>query len=268
MAIYAIGDVQGCFDELLRLLDRIAFNEQQDQLWFAGDLVNRGPKSLETLRFIKGLGDSAKVVLGNHDLHLIVAACAPPSVNKKEALDQVLLAPDCDELIHWLRHCPLFHYNEAFCMVHAGIPPQWDFEQTKTMAEAVEVILQGQDFKRHLKIMYGDKPDIWSPTLEGDPLIRFIVNCFTRMRYCDSQGRLDFNHSGAPGSQPKNLIPWFELPHRQQFERKIIFGHWSSLGYYAGNHCFGIDTGCLWGGQLTAIKLGQTVVRYQADCSK
>ncbi len=266
MAIYAIGDLQGCYDELLRLLDTISFNEHSDQLWFVGDLVNRGPKSLETLRFIKTLGDSAVTVLGNHDLHLLAASCSSPSANKKEALNQVLLAPDRDELIDWLRHCPLFHYNDQFCMVHAGIPPQWDFKQTKQMAEIVQKTLQGKDYRNLLMGMYGNKPDIWSPLLRGTSRIRFIINCFTRMRYCDKEGRLDFNFNGPPGSQPSSLIPWFELPARKKFDKKIVFGHWSSLGFYEGNNCYGIDTGCLWGGQLTALKLGEQIERFSINC--
>lgn len=266
MAVYAIGDVQGCYGELLRLLDAIAFNEHNDQLWFVGDLVNRGPKSLETLRFIKSLGNSAITVLGNHDLHLLAAACSPPSANKKEALNQILVAPDRDELIDWLRHRPLFHHDEHFCMVHAGIPPQWDFNQTKKMAQEVESALQGKAYKSLLKSMYGDKPDIWSPMLRGTTRLRFIINCFTRMRYCDNEGRLDFNFNGPPGSQPDNLIPWFAVPNRKSSEMQIVFGHWSSLGYYEGHNCYAIDTGCLWGGQLTALRLGERVERFSIDC--
>jgi bis(5'-nucleosyl)-tetraphosphatase (symmetrical) len=268
MAIYAIGDLQGCYDELLRLLDAISFNEHNDQLWFAGDLVNRGPKSLETLRFIKSLGNSAVSVLGNHDLHLLAASCAPASSNKKEALTQVLNAPDRDELIDWLRHRPLLHHNDHFCMVHAGIPPQWDFHHAKQMAHLVQEALQGKAYQNLLKSMYGDKPDIWTPILRGLPRLRFIINCFTRMRYCDSQGRLNLTYNGPPGSQPAALMPWFAVPNRKKFDHKIIFGHWSSLGYYEGNNCYGIDTGCLWGGQLTALKLAEQVERFGVDCQK
>jgi bis(5'-nucleosyl)-tetraphosphatase (symmetrical) len=268
MAIYAIGDIQGCYDELLRLLDVIAFDERNDQLWFAGDLVNRGPKSLETLRFIKGLGSSAIVVLGNHDMHLLAAASTPPSANTKAALNQVLNAPDRDELIDWLRHRPLFHHDDNFCLVHAGIPPQWDFKQTKEMAQEVQKAIQGKSYQGLLKEMYGDKPDLWSPKLKDSVRLRFIINCFTRMRYCDAEGRLDFNFNGPPGSQPEKLLPWFAVPKRKSANMRIIFGHWSSLGYYEGNNCYAIDTGCLWGGQLTAIRLGETVQRFSIDCSR
>jgi bis(5'-nucleosyl)-tetraphosphatase (symmetrical) len=151
-------------------------------------------------------------------------------------------------------------------MVHAGIPPQWDFNQTEKMAKTVEQALQGKDNKYLLKAMYGDKPDMWSPMLRGMPRLRFIINCFTRMRYCDAEGRLDLNFNGPPGSQPKHLMPWFAAPNRKKFDRKIVFGHWSSLGYYEGTGCYGIDTGCLWGGQLTALKLGQQVERFSIAC--
>ncbi len=268
MAIYAIGDVQGCYKELLRLLEVIKFDNSQDQLWFAGDLVNRGPESLETLRFIKSLGKSAITVLGNHDLHLLAASCAPQSVNTKAALDQVLTAPDRDELIDWLRHQPLFYHNDEFCLVHAGIPPQWDLNQTKKLALAAEQALQGTDYTYVLRAMYGDKPNLWSVGLRGMPRLRFIINSFTRMRYCDKEGRLDFNHNGPPGSQAAHLMPWFKAPGRKSADMKIIFGHWSSLGYYAGDNCYAIDTGCLWGGQLTSIKLGEQVERFSIDCPK
>jgi bis(5'-nucleosyl)-tetraphosphatase (symmetrical) len=266
MSIYAIGDIQGCFDELLQLLEVISFNEHTDQLWFAGDLVNRGPKSLETLRFIKSLGDSAVTVLGNHDLHLLAASCAPKIARKKDSLLPILEAPDSVELIDWLRHRPLFHFNEEFCLIHAGLPPQWDFKKTQKMALLAEQALRGPKYQAFLKQMYGNKPNIWSSNLKGVEKLRFIINCFTRMRYCDINGRLDFVHSGPVGSQPKSLMPWFEVPKRKNADMRIIFGHWSALGYYEGPNCYSIDTGCLWGGQLTALKLGEQVQRFSIDC--
>ena len=266
MSIYAIGDVQGCYDELLRLLDTIAFNENTDQLWFAGDLVNRGPKSLETLRFIKSLGRSANTVLGNHDMHLLAASCLPKVADKKSTLSSVLDAPDRDELIHWLRHRPLFHYNDDFCLLHAGLPPQWDFKKTQKMALIAEETLKSAEYQVFLKQMYGNKPNIWSASLKGVSRLRFIINCFTRMRYCDINGRLDFANSGPLGSQPKNLLPWFEVPKRKNADMRVIFGHWSTLGYYEGSNCYAIDTGCLWGGQLTALKLGEKVQRISINC--
>ncbi len=266
MSIYAIGDIQGCFDDLLRLLDVISFNENSDQLWFAGDLVNRGPKSLETLRFVKSLGSSAVTVLGNHDMHLLAASCLPKVANKKDCLTQVLDAPDRDELIYWLRHRPLMHYNDDFCLLHAGLPPQWDFKKAQKMAIIAEQALRDKEYQVFLKQMYGDKPNIWSPDLKGVSRLRFIINCFTRMRYCDAEGRLDFVNTGPLGSQPNNLFPWFEAPKRKNADVCIIFGHWSSLGYYEGPKCYGIDTGCLWGGQLTALRLDETLQRFSIDC--
>lgn len=268
MTTYAIGDVQGCYDQLQRLLDVIRFNERNDILWFAGDLVNRGPDSLPTLRFVKGLGSAAVTVLGNHDLHLLAAACAPIAANTKKALEQVLFAPDRDELIDWLRHRPLLHHDDTFCLVHAGISPQWDLAQAKMLAQEVETALQGNHYAIVLKTMYGNKPDLWSPDLSGMARLRFIINTFTRMRYCDKDGRLDLHHNGPPGSQPKHLMPWFKTPKRKSLGINVIFGHWSALGYYEGENCYGIDTGCLWGGQLTALKLWENgkIERFSIDC--
>jgi bis(5'-nucleosyl)-tetraphosphatase (symmetrical) len=266
MSIYAIGDIQGCFDDLLRLLDAIAFDKNTDQLWFAGDLVNRGPKSLETLRFVKSLGSSAVTVLGNHDMHLLAASCMDRALNKKDALNQVLESPDRNELIDWLRYQPLFHHNDHFCLVHAGLPPQWDFKKTQEMALIAEQALRRPDYQSFLKQMYGNKPNLWSPNLKGMSRLRFIINCFTRMRYCDAEGQLDFANSGTLGSQPENLLPWFEVPNRKNADMCVIFGHWSTLGYYEGPNCYAIDTGCLWGGQLTALKLDNPVQRISIDC--
>ncbi len=266
MSIYAIGDIQGCYDDLLRLLDTLSFNENSDQLWFAGDLVNRGPKSLETLRFVKSLGHAAITVLGNHDMHLLAASCLPKVADKKSSLSSVLEAPDRDELIHWLRHQPLFHHNAEFCILHAGLPPQWDFKTTQKMANLVEKTLRSADYQMLLKQMYGNKPNLWSSNLKGIAKQRFIINCFTRMRYCDVNGRLDFVNSGPLGSQPKTLVPWFDVPKRKSADMRIIFGHWSTLGYYEGPNCYAIDTGCLWGGQLTALKLDNPVQRISIAC--
>jgi bis(5'-nucleosyl)-tetraphosphatase (symmetrical) len=266
MAVYAIGDLQGCYAELLRLLEVIAFDRTRDQLWFAGDLVNRGPHSLETLRFVKSLGRAAVVVLGNHDLHLLAAFCQEKRAEKKNSLNQVLDAPDCEELMHWLRHRPLFYHQDGYCLVHAGLPPQWDFAKTIRMARKAEAVLRGAGYRDFLKHLYGDKPNRWSPKLRGSGQLRFSINCFTRIRYCDKDGSLDFDYSGPPGTQPEHLVPWFQMPDRKSKSMQIIFGHWSALGYYAGDNCYGIDTGCLWGGQLTALKLSNPVERFSIEC--
>jgi bis(5'-nucleosyl)-tetraphosphatase (symmetrical) len=267
MAIYAIGDIQGCYDELLQLLDTISFDRENDQLWFTGDLVNRGPKSLATLRFVKSLGDTAITVLGNHDLHLLAASGSASAITRKDTLQAVLEAPDRDELIDWLRHRPLLYCTETHCLLHAGLPPQWSFRTAQKMASAVEKLLQSPDYHYFLSHMYGDKPNRWSLRLQGLGKLRFSLNCLTRMRYCTVDGRLDFNHSGPPGSQPEGLIPWFSAPNRKNTDRQIIFGHWSSLGYHEGSNCYGIDTGCVWGGQLTAIKLASPIQRISIDCA-
>jgi bis(5'-nucleosyl)-tetraphosphatase (symmetrical) len=266
MSIYAIGDIQGCYDDLLRLLRKINFDKKTDQLWFVGDLVNRGPKSLETLRFIKSLGDAAVTVLGNHDLHLLAVAYKASPVRAKDTIKPILEAKDKKELLDWLRHRPLFHYSDDFCMLHAGLPPQWDFATTKKMAAKIEAELRGSHYLKFFKSMYGNEPDIWSDKLKGVEQLRFAVNCFTRMRFCDAQGRLDFKYSGELGSQPKHLKPWFDLPNRKNSHLKIIFGHWSAIGYHHSQNTHVIDSGCLWGGQLTALKLGRKMERFSVGC--
>lgn len=256
MAIYAIGDVQGCYEPLQRLLKKINFRPKKDQLWFVGDLVNRGPQSLETLRFIKSLGKSAITVLGNHDLHLI--AMATNSTTKEhQSLRPILEAPDCDELIDWLRHRPLLHYDKKLdtALVHAGIPPGWKIKTALKRAREVEAVLQQGDYRKFLKSMYGNKPDQWSKALQGNERLRFIINAYTRMRYCDMDGRLDYDHKLAPGTQPQGLYPWFNLPRKKSFSTRIVFGHWSTLGYMQKKNFIALDTGCVWKGKLTAVRL-------------
>lgn len=255
MSIYAIGDVQGCFDELMRLLDKIQFNENSDKLWFVGDLVNRGDNSLETLRFIKNLGSSAITVLGNHDIHLLVTANFPEKIKRKDTMQAIFAAPDCEELVNWLRKQPLFHYENGFGLLHAGLPPQWNLAQTQAMAKLAQQALQTDNYANLLAELYGNLPDIWSENLTGLEKIRFIINCFTRMRFCDKNGRLNFENSGELGSQPSNLKPWFELPQRKTADVKLIFGHWSALGFYQSHNCYAIDTGCVWRRELTALRL-------------
>lgn len=267
MAIYAIGDIQGCYNELRRLLDVIKFDPAHDRLWFVGDLVNRGPHSLETLRFIKGLGEAAVSVLGNHDLHLIATVVSLGKVGKKDTLGPILRAADCDELIDWLRKQKLFHYNEEYCMVHAGLPPQWDLAQTEANAAEVEKVIGGDDYQRFFRSMYGNKPSLWQEDLSKTEKLRFAVNCFTRLRYCTLSGELDFHHKGPPGSQPAHLVPWFQVPGRKSRDLRIVFGHWSTLGYYEGHNVYSIDTGCLWGGQLTALRLDSNPQRTSIDCA-
>ncbi len=257
MAIYAIGDVQGCYDELQKLLDLIKFDPAKDILWLAGDLVNRGPSSLQVIRFIKSLENSAITVLGNHDLHLLALSQGNRSHYKHGALDEILNAPDCAELIHWLRHQPvMYHHNESgFNLLHAGLPPQWDIPAALGYARELEIVLQGSGFHDFCHAMYGNEPDHWSDDLRGIERLRFITNCFTRLRYCTQKGRLAMKEKGPPGTQHSGIIPWFDAPGRASRDARIIFGHWSTLGYRETGNIWSIDTGCLWGGQLTALKI-------------
>lgn len=256
MAVFAVGDIQGCYDELQRLLERVDF-DSDDSLWLTGDLVNRGPKSLATLRFVKSLGERAFCVLGNHDLHLLAVAAGAAKPKRADTLDGVLNAPDRDELLHWLRHLPLMHHDEllGYTLIHAGLPPQWDLTVATSCAMELETVLRGDahmDFFRH---MYGNQPQRWSADLHGMERLRFIVNCFTRLRYCNAEGDLDLASKGAPGSQPAGYLPWFEVPGRKSASLHILFGHWSTVGDVNTHNVHPLDTGCVWGGSLTAMRL-------------
>jgi bis(5'-nucleosyl)-tetraphosphatase (symmetrical) len=270
MATYAVGDVQGCYDALRHLLDKVAFDPGRDRLWFVGDLVNRGPDSLAVLRFIKSLGDQAIVALGNHDLHLLARAEGQTKNAKKDNLDEVLDAADREELLTWLRHRPLMHHDAAkgFTLVHAGLPPQWDLPLALACARELETALRGPDYKAFLGAMYGDEPAIWSPDLTGVDRLRFITNCLTRMRYCDSLGRLDLTAKGHPATQPPGALPWFRIPWRASRGERIVFGHWSTLKWLAEDNVWSLDTGCLWGGHLTAIRIRRKreVPRFEVEC--
>lgn len=258
MAKYIIGDIQGCFDELQRLLDRINFEPVNDIIWIAGDIINRGPKSLESLRFVKELGKSANSVLGNHDLHVIASAyAAKPDKTLKDDIKRLLDAPDSEELLYWLRTRPLLHHDTKnnIVLTHAGIYPLWNLEKAKDLAKEVEKILQADDCHEFLLDMYGNKPGTWDDSLKGNDRYRFIINAFTRMRYCDQQARLLFDYKGHPDKKPDGQIPWFELPQQIADDIQLIFGHWSALGFQDHKNITGLDTGCLWGGGLTAIRV-------------
>jgi bis(5'-nucleosyl)-tetraphosphatase (symmetrical) len=258
MATYAIGDVQGCYDELRRLLDKLKFEPGRDTLWFTGDLVNRGPKSLETLRFVHDLGDHAITVLGNHDLHLIAAAMTGKR-GKRDTLDDVLAAPDRDPLLMWLRMQPLMHWDQDLgLLVHAGLLPQWDLSQALALSAEASVLISGPDGEEFLrKGMYGNEPALWSDKLRGWDRARIIVNACTRLRYCDADGGISQDFKGAPGDQPEGLHPWFAMPGRKTRGVNILFGHWSMLGKveWPEHHVYGLDTGCVWGGKLAALRL-------------
>lgn len=258
MAVYAIGDVQGCFDELVRLLDLIKFNPKHDQVWLAGDLVNRGPKSAEVLRFAMAHPDSVKVVLGNHDLHLIANAVGVNDHHHKmDTMESVLNADDCDELINWLRQQPLFHHDEnlGFSMVHAGVPPKWTLKKCCKRAREVEDVLRSDNWQDFFHNMYGNKPNKWSKELTGWDRLRYITNCFTRLRYCHDDGRLALKFKGGPKDKSAGELPWFEMPERKTQDDRIVFGHWSTLGTGQYGNVFSLDSGAVWGDKLTAIRI-------------
>lgn len=271
MAVYAIGDVQGCFDELRALLKLINFHPQRDTLWFTGDLVNRGPKSLEVLLFVKGLGEHALTVLGNHDLHLLAVAQGYDRYRDKDTFDDVLQAPERESLLDWLRHRPLLHHDAAlgFTLIHAGLPPQWDIAKAQACAAEIEAALKSPNCSRYLQEMYGNVPDRWSEDLTGWERLRFITNCFTRLRFCDSEGRLALEEKAAPGTQPAPYLPWFEVPGRQSRDTSLVFGHWAALGWHASKGVYAVDTGCSWGRALTALRLdGMHKKRFSVACPK
>lgn len=258
MAVYAIGDIQGCFDELQRALEKIAFDPASDQLWLVGDLVNRGPDSLSVLRFVRSLGNAAISVLGNHDLHLLAIAAGNTRKAGRDSLQPILEASDRDELLSWLRHRPLLHHDHqiGFAMLHAGLPPQWSLEFAQARAREVESLLRSDDHLAYFEQMYGDQPKCWDDALQGMDRLRFITNCFTRLRYCTAQGELALKEKGPPGSQAEpHTLPWFDHPLRASANTRIVFGHWSTLGYTARHNVWAIDTGCLWGGDLTLLRL-------------
>ena len=259
MAIYAIGDVQGCFDELTALLAQIKFNGERDRLWFCGDLVNRGPKSLETLRFVKSLEDNAITVLGNHDLHLLAVAYITKKHGGKDTLASILQAPDAESLLSWLRHQHLAWYDEKLdiSLLHAGTHPDWSISKTLSLANEVEQVLRSEQHIEFYKHMYGNKPANWDDSLSGWERYRFITNILTRLRYCDQRGKPDFSEKGPPGSQAKHLFPWYEIPSRKTRSNTVIFGHWSTLPSADNgiNNCYPIDSGCVWGGRLTAMRI-------------
>jgi bis(5'-nucleosyl)-tetraphosphatase (symmetrical) len=270
MALYAIGDVQGCNDELGALLRAVQFSPDRDRLWFVGDLVNRGPDSLGVLRRIRSLGDAATVTLGNHDLHLLAVAFGAAHTRSDDTLGEILSAPDRDALLEWLMGRPLLHHDPALnaCLLHAGLAPQWDMNVASACAREFETALKHSPEELFGR-MYGDQPDQWDEALEGVARLRFIVNCFTRLRYVDPAGRLMLRAKGSPKkSQTQSLIPWFEAPAARWRGPRIVFGHWSTLGYFNHADIIGLDTGCVWGGTLTALRLDESAAGpVQVPCA-
>lgn len=266
MKTYAIGDLQGCYNSFRRLLDLCEFDPAQDRLWLVGDLVNRGSQSLETLRFVKALGSSAITVLGNHDLYLLmVAEGNVKKRGKDDTLEPILQAPDREELLTWLRKQPLCHIENHHCLVHAGLLPQWTAPYARTLAAEVEKVLQGPHYHNFLSHLWGSKPASWSPDLAGMDRLRIIVNAMTRIRLCTPQGQMNFDFKGDPDHGPAGYLPWFEVPGRKSADWTLVTGHWSALGLRQLPNLMTLDSGCLWGGCLSAIRLEDRKV-FQIDC--
>jgi bis(5'-nucleosyl)-tetraphosphatase (symmetrical) len=264
MAVWAIGDLQGCYGVTQRLLEKIRFDPAQDRLWFCGDLVNRGGESLETLRLVHSLREHSVVVLGNHDLSLLAISERSTDDQRKvnQDLQRILFADDRDTLIDWLRHRPLLHSDRAlgWMMIHAGLAPKWTTGHAEKHAQEIERRLRSDGRRKLLRNMYGDYP-AWSPALRGVERERAIINIFTRMRYCSTRGRIAFNEKGAPGTQVSGLYPWYEVPGRVERDLKIVCGHWSTFGLFIGHGVHAIDTGAVWGGKLSALQLDTDELR-------
>ncbi len=268
MATYAIGDIQGCLEPLQCLLKKIAFDPAKDKLWLAGDLINRGPDTLATLRYLYKLRDSITIVLGNHDLHFIAVYYGLRKLGKNDTLDQLLIAPDRLDLVYWLRQQKLVHYDEhlGYTMVHAGIPPQWTIQDALARSREVETVLQSEHPEYFLAGMYGNSPNIWSDQLVGANRLRVITNYFTRMRFCNAQGELELQTKESADAAPVGFAPWFSFLQRKARNEKIIFGHWAALeGKVSFPNVFALDTGCVWGGTLTAMRLDDGV-RFSCNC--
>ncbi|MES1981399.1 MAG: symmetrical bis(5'-nucleosyl)-tetraphosphatase [Pseudomonadota bacterium] len=268
MARYAVGDIQGCCSELQQLLELINFDAAVDQLWLVGDLVNRGPDSLGVLRLVKSLGAAAITVLGNHDLHLLAVAEGVAELHRSDTVQDILQAPDRAELLAWLRAQRLLHVADGFLLVHAGVLPMWTVAQAQQLAHEVEAALQGPHYHQFLTRMYGNHPDHWEESLTGYKRLRVITNAFTRMRICTAQGGMEFNFKGEVQDVPPGYWPWFEVPQRASADLPIICGHWSALGLKVTSNLIALDTGCLWGGPLTAIRLEDRRVFQVRGASK
>ena len=270
MTTYAIGDVQGCYSSLLRLLDELHFDPSNDRLWFTGDLINRGPESLKTLRFIRSLGDNACSVLGNHECHFLAVAFEHKELHQTDTFYDILDAEDSDALVQWVRYQPFLYEDDGlgYCMLHAGVPPQWSMDETRLFARELESHIQGDDINNFLAAMYGNQPDCWDANLKGNDRLRFIINCFTRLRFCDKHGRLNLMEKGTIGSQTEGLMPWFDVPNRKTILNKIVFGHWSAIGPHQQNNATCLDSGCLWGGSLSALKLDGSNQIISIDCDR
>jgi bis(5'-nucleosyl)-tetraphosphatase (symmetrical) len=267
MALYLIGDVQGCDGALGRLLDTVGFSPSRDRLVVLGDLVNRGPDSLAAVRRLMALGSSAQTLLGNHDLHLLAVSQGVRAPHRSDTLDAVLDAPDRTALLDWLRQRPLALMEHGWLLVHAGVLPTWSAADALELAHEVETVLQSPDWSTFLHAMYGNTPARWVPTLEGDDRLRVIVNAFTRLRFCRADGEMEFKTKSAASTPPAGFMPWYEVPGRRTAEVPVAFGHWSTLGRLMTPRLMALDTGCVWGGCLTAVRLdGEAVQTFEVAC--
>lgn len=267
MATYVIGDIQGCMGALQRLLDHIQFDQAQDRLWFVGDLVNRGPHSLDVLRFVKQLGTSAVTVLGNHDIHLLALWSHITQPGRKDTLEPILSAPDADELLHWLRFRPLLHAEHGFVMIHAGMLPSWSIAQAMALAREVEEALHRDNFQDILPAIYFRKVLAPSAHLTTEERLGFTTNVLTRLRVCTHEGVPEFSFKGPPAEAPPGYFPWFQIPHRSTQHNTIIFGHWSALGIVQEQHLVALDGGCVWGRELVTMRLEDRQI-FRVSCSQ
>lgn len=266
MATYAVGDIQGCATEFRQLLELVRFNPVADRLWLVGDLVNRGSDSLGVLRLVKSLGDAAIAVLGNHDLHLLAVAAGVAEMHRNDTLNAILQAPDRDELLEWLRKQRLLHVEGSNVLVHAGLMPQWSVTQAQQLAHEVEAALRGKHYHEFLEHMYGNRPDHWRDDLGGYKRLRVITNAFTRMRICTAQGEMEFKFKGKVEDIPQGYMPWFDVPGGASAGATVVCGHWSALGLKVTPNLITLDTGCLWGGPLTAICMEDRKI-FQVPCT-
>ena len=267
MATYAVGDIQGCFAAFLRLLEKIRFNPRGDRLWLVGDIVNRGPNSLDALRWVYENRRRVAVVLGNHDIHLLMVREGFAQAHGADTLDEILAAPDAEKLCDWLRHCPLFHWENGWSMVHAGLLPQWTIADAARLSQEVEKVFASSDYRDFFQVIYGNKPTKWSENLCGESRWRTIINAMTRMRICKADGEMEFSYNGDPQKIPPNYFAWFDSPQRKSRDAPILFGHWSALGLIVRDDLIALDTGCLWGRALTAIRLEDRKI-FQVQCDE
>ena len=264
MATYAIGDIQGCYDSLQRLLACIRFDPRHDRLWLAGDLVNRGPKSLEVLRWARDLGDRVVAVLGNHDIHLLMRAAGVSGKKKRETLKPIIQAPDRDELLGWLRSRPLFHAEDGFAMVHAGLHPRWTVEEAAALSDEISAVLRADDWRFRVVRLSSPSDLAWRKGLSRDRAIRMAIGILTKIRICDPDGDSCSGYTGPPSGAPQGYVPWFDVPGACWTDHTVIFGHWASLGLKVHERYISLDSGCVWGGKLSAVRLDDREV-FQVD---